>query len=248
MRPFLLYCIFRAHRKPAAGAPVIGLGATPVTELSAGGLSGCVSRIAGTLPMDTGALMTYKDVIEIYHGQRDVIPLRYGSLFETEAHIHDVLCRRRAAFKRCLDSLHGCVEMGLRIPIPESAAPEVPQPHGNGCRTPGKAFLERRRAVYGEEEKGRNRIRARAAHMQSAFSGIYCQWRMDHRKAPHPDAATMEHPMDLVSLYFLIPRRACGAFRDIFNRMRFGKGETPIMTGPWPPYNFVTQLLEKGER
>jgi hypothetical protein len=43
----------------------------------------------------------------------------------------------------------------------------------------------------------------------------------------------------LVSLYFLVPKTVLGRFRRAFGELASNESARVMLTGPWPPYNFV---------
>ncbi len=73
----------------------------------------------GVCAPEVPRLLAYARVIEALSRRRVVLPLRYGCLLDTEAQIRELLRRRCRAFHAALEELDGCVEMGLRILLPE---------------------------------------------------------------------------------------------------------------------------------
>jgi hypothetical protein len=49
--------------------------------------------------------------------------------------------------------------------------------------------------------------------------------------------ANLQSPM--LSLYFLVPRKSIGKFREVFRRLSCAEPARLLLSGPWPPYNFV---------
>jgi len=43
----------------------------------------------------------------------------------------------------------------------------------------------------------------------------------------------------LLSMYFLVPRPAQGAFREAARGLSAPGPAAVLLSGPWPPYNFV---------
>jgi hypothetical protein len=44
----------------------------------------------------------------------------------------------------------------------------------------------------------------------------------------------------LLSLYFLVPGSAVESFRQAFRHLSATEPARLLLSGPWPPYNFVT--------
>jgi len=47
----------------------------------------------------------------------------------------------------------------------------------------------------------------------------------------------------ILSLYFLTPESKVNHFRETFGQVAESKGVHALLSGPWPPYNFVTHGL-----
>ena len=46
--------------------------------------------------------------------------------------------------------------------------------------------------------------------------------------------------LPLLSLYFLVDRAVVESFRQAFRRLSEAESARLLLSGPWPPYNFVT--------
>jgi hypothetical protein len=46
----------------------------------------------------------------------------------------------------------------------------------------------------------------------------------------------------LLSLYFLVPRDSVGCFRRAARGLHRNESVKLLLSGPWPPYNFVDSL------
>lgn len=64
-----------------------------------------------------------------------------------------------------------------------------------------------------------------------------------------PGEATSPTNVPLPSLYFLIRRRDVASFRQAFRKIRARESASLLLSGPWPPYNFVERTMSgKGFR
>jgi hypothetical protein len=121
----------------------------------------------------------------------------------------------------------------LRDPHGLKAVP----PRAASDAAPGAAYLAglRKRHPPGdglEAEEGRL-----AERIAGALGG--CHERL---RAEASDAAGGR----LLSLYFLTPRTSVADFRDRVRRMQLPKGTRLLLSGPWPPYNFVSSPTPAG--
>ena len=101
-------------------------------------------------------------MVEALHAEHNVVPMRYGCLFENDAEVIELLRVRASHYVEILRRLDGCVEMGMRVPeIPDAARDRFgPSPGhdgwpraspsafqeqpGSGNGSPGAAYLKQR--------------------------------------------------------------------------------------------------------
>jgi len=235
---YLLYCVFKSDgcRPPAA---LLGVGDEPVLLLTSNGLSAAVSRVApcDVVP-DIHRALAYARVVQSFHRRLTVIPMRYGCLFEEEAEVIRLLGERSDRYNALLEELDGCVEMGIRmILLPEldggalsdeTSAPGSPFP-GQDAPSSGSAYLRARKAHYECEDQMRAGGHAMIEQCREAFAGLFVKCNTD---ASLPRSS-------LFSLYFLVPRGYVGSFREVFRQISPRQPAKLLLSGPWPPYNFV---------
>jgi hypothetical protein len=231
---YLVYCILGAGGEAAMP---LGVDGQPVRLIEEGGLGAAVSPVSGptngALP-DTSRLLAYEGVVEALHRGRAVLPVRYGCLLTDESEVIELLRRHRQAYRSALGELEGCEELGVRI-LPEDAEegrdaprPEVP------VSAPGRAYLAARRAHY-EERDGRSEGQVAAAERcRAAFAGLFVKCKVEYPSGSHPVFL-----VPLLSLYFLVKRENLEAFRRAFQALSRGDAARMLLSGPWPPYNFV---------
>jgi len=222
----LLHCVFRQSEE---GLPE-GCGGE-VFVVRGHGLAGAASPVeeGGTVP-GVSRLLAYQQVIEAFHASRAVIPMRYGCLLESEPAILRLLEEHRQEYEMLLTQFEGMVEMGIRILWNRGQRP-VPREPEEVPSTPGAAYLAmlRKRHPPGdglEAEEGRL-----AELISSSLGGFYDRLRAE--------ASTVAEGR-MLSLYFLTPKTSVADFRDRVRQMHFPEGTKLLLSGPWPPYNFVS--------
>ena len=182
-------------------------------------------------------LQVYLEVIESFHRRATVIPMRYGSLFEDEFWVVRHLEEQRAHYAKLLEELEDCVEMGIRILNPDAEISSSPVPHPDSHSAfstsyplnPGRAFLTARKAHYERIERGIGDTSGIIERCRTAFAGLFVKCEVE--------MPTFHPP--LLSLYYLIPRDFLRNFRRIFRQISAKESSKLLMSGPWPPYNFV---------
>jgi hypothetical protein len=244
---YLLYCIFHSGEiQRQASLP--GVGGQPVFPVAENGISAAISEIRDAhLAPDVPRVMAYKKVIESFHGDRTVIPMRYGCVLRGRSQVIQLLKRHARRYESLLKELDGCVEMGIRLMIDDCRLSiegvknrEInPEIRHAQFKTTGKAYLAARKAHYVQEEhitEAKNEI---FEQFRAAFTGLFVKCKVET-----PSIANHQSPM--LSLYFLVPGKSIDPFRRVFRHMCCGLKTTKLLlSGPWPPYNFVMPDVEQ---
>jgi hypothetical protein len=217
----LVHCILR---NPAACPASRRRG---VAFVESGNLAAAVTLCGSeSAPPDARQLLGYQRVISNLHAAGPVIPLRYGCLVEDEAAAMRLLEEGRAGYEALLDRLENRVEMGLRV-LWDAAGDGPPAP---APATPGAAYLAAARRRRCLEAALTPAEREWAGGVCAGLSDLYSEERQEARFAGDGR---------LVSLYFLVSRQTVRRFRARSRRMLSGQGRGFLLSGPWPPYNFV---------
>jgi hypothetical protein len=241
----LFYCIGQNHG-PELAAPLPGVGGRPVFQVADRHLRAAVSRInqADLIP-DLPRVRAYERVVTSCHRIGTVVPMRYGCVVERVSQVIEMLSANRAHYEALLRELEGCVEMGLRVLLPsgpwaaltpggpagcrEVAGPHPPDPAATADRL-GLTYLTARKAHYDHQDRWTKEYRQAAERCRARFAGLFVKCATE---APSPR-------LPVLSLYFLVPAPAVTAFRQVFRQFSETESARLLLSGPWPPYNFVT--------
>ena len=222
---YLLYCVFQNH---GCQCPRIlrGVGRRPVFLVRKNGLSAAVSRISDSdLSPDIPRVLAYESVIESIHRRGAVIPLRYGSVFEQESQIAELLEERGRHYAKLLRELEGWVEMGVRV-LSKSA--ERGQPFRSRS---GVAYLAAKRKHYAQADGIGLEQERISREIHRLLAGHFARSKTE-------SGLLAGNP--LLSLHFLVPKNSITPFRKVLQRMSHFPATRVLSSGPWPPYNFVT--------
>ena len=242
---YLLYCIFHSS-KIQRQATLPGVGGQPVFPVATNGIGAAVSEISDAhLTPDVPRAMAYQKVIASFHGYRTVIPMRYGCVLGDRPRVIQLLKRNARRYESLLKELDGCVEMGIRVMIADCGLSleglenrEMKlETRNSKLKTSGKAYLAARKAHYAQEEhitEAQNEI---IEQFRAAFAGLFVKCKVETAAIANHQS-TINNP--LLSLYFLVPGKSIDPFRRVFRNM-YRRMETTklLLSGPWPPYNFV---------
>lgn len=233
---YLVYCAFRSTEQEMPEPPP-GVGRQPVWVVAQEDLRAVVSRfLYPELVSNFSNVLAYETVVEWFRRYQTVIPMRYGCLFEDCSQIRQFLEERRKQFQLLLGELEGVVEMGVRILLDgasvEMQNPAVPvwprslsSPPGSGT-----AYLVAKRNHYAVLDGGSSKRNEIANMIRAQLSGLFVRTRTE--SSAWADGL-------LLSLYFLVPSTSVESFSQAVRSIRQQLSCKLLLTGPWPPYNFV---------
>jgi hypothetical protein len=241
---YLLYCIYRPNGQDRLEG-LTGIQGQTVEAISTHGLYALVSTLTSATPAaDLEELKSYGRVVAACHKVHTTIPMRFGSIFADKPEIAAHLAEQGGTYKTLLQHLTDCEEMGIRLLLPES---ETPLPPGHKSVRPregrshtaqkpscsGKAYLTRQKERYELTDDFMRRAEKALSQWQGLFKGLYmdCCWE--------PPRAVARHTVPILSAYFLVRRQQIADFKKAFVRISQDRPEKALLSGPWPPYNFV---------
>ena len=225
----MLYCILRRPPRPLplpAG----------LREIHAEGLTAVVAdadpeRVRGA---DRPALQGYADRIADLHRMTNLIPMRYGCILESDDGVRRLLNLRHGRLDMLLERLDGCVELGLRLLLPDLGVDDTAAAHESANALPGHAHLAKVRRHFQAEARVVEQAKAVRAAIERTLDGLFKDTRQELGQI---------EGRQLLSLYYLVQRSDCDAFVDALRRAPNPFPEPMLdhclVSGPWPPYNFV---------
>jgi len=236
---YLLYCIFRGPLPPDLEIPA-GVGGQRVITADDNGFGAALSKLAEPdPPPDTSKLLVYETVVESFYRHLTVIPMRYGCRVECAWEAVGLLRKNHEAYGALLHELEGLGEMGVHVLLDtcgdgmESNAWPVrsrPLPlYGDS----GAAYLAAKRQRYLGLDRAGRRQRELVKELCDSLYGSFVR-----HKVEFPSSGRSR----LLSLYFLVPRDSVGCFRRAARGLHRNESVKLLLSGPWPPYNFVDSL------
>ena len=177
------------------------------------------------------AVRHHEGVIEELLDGRAVVPMRFGSIFSTEAGLVAMLDEHAARFSQLLDSVRGRREWGVRLLADRDALVRRLAPAATAATT-GSDYLRRRRA----EMQAGDEVSAMAAALSQEVTAELAALA-EHHVLLHPRQAD---PGTLVTASFLIPVADEGRFLARAEELDAAHdGLSLVVTGPWPAYSFT---------
>jgi len=252
-----VYCLVRSPRRPALrGVPEGVTGGEPVRLLDAGnGLWAVAASVPATEYNETalnGGLadldwvgqraLAHEAVVEHFLGSPAVLPMQLFTLFASDERALQHMARDRRQIDRILLTIERQLEWGLRLTFDEHAvAAAAPAADASGA-----AYLSRKRDLLAAARNGRREALAAAEQL---FAALAREASAARRRTDTEQIAPGSRV--LLDAAFLVPARRSAGFRAALRRHAKGLGGTGVvvsLTGPWPPYNFITPLRKRTAR
>ncbi|MGC4117110.1 MAG: GvpL/GvpF family gas vesicle protein [Myxococcales bacterium] len=248
----LVYAVLRAPTRPPR--TLHGPDGRPVELVSKRGLCAAVSP-ADDAPISVTVqrLLDYERVVEALLRRGDLVPMRFGSVLDSDDAVAGFLAERGAKLRAQLRAVHGCVEMGVRLDrSPEPSESSRPQ----SCHKTHAYLTQGRSASRTSAESssgpGQTYLRSRARQLPDsdpadsrqlidpcceAVRGLYTEVRAESPASLGTE--DQDARANSLSVSFLVPRPRVAAFRRaLLSEVDALGGGT--VSGPWPPYSFVT--------
>jgi hypothetical protein len=243
------YCIVRSARKPAASRVPPGLPGGESPQLSK--LDDGLWLVHAAVPLDrygSSALesslrdlqwvseiaLAHEGVVEYFARARGatVIPMKLFTMFSTLDRALGELRARRDELRGVFTRIAGCEEWGVRVM--RGAGHAAPRTAARAAS--GAEFLAARKRA---RDEAREAVHNAAAAADQAFETLSRIARERRRRSE----ATPGAVPPLLDAAFLVPAGRRAKFHAAAERLArqvARTGAQMTLTGPWPPYNFVT--------
>jgi hypothetical protein len=251
-----IYCLVERARKPAiakvprgvpgAAAPdLLPIGRrlwavaadVPLSEYGAGRLEARLADINWV----AGIAVAHEAVVERFAAARGaaVVPMKLFTMFSSPSRAQADLESRQREVEAVLKRIRGCREWGVRVTRADAdraARPAV------GAHASGTAFLTAKKQA---RDQARASIERAAEAAETTFASLARLARESHRQQAPANATTPP----LVDAAFLVTENAQARFKAAAKRAaRICRDADAalVLTGPWPAYNFVQTVPERG--
>jgi hypothetical protein len=174
----------------------------------------------------------HESIIEGLLDGRAVVPMRFGSIFSTEDGLRRMLEESSADFAAMLDRVRGRHEWGVRVNADRDAMVRQLAPVARDASTGGDYLRRRRAEMQADGEVGIEAARiARELHEQLTRHAELAVVLQPRQPAPET----------LVTTAYLVPFDDQDVFlacvKELDNEY---DGISLDVTGPWPPYSFIS--------
>lgn len=215
--------VYALMEPPSQLPELTGLGEAPVERLDVAGLAVAASRHAGEPPKlsDEGVLRHAHVVEELTGSGAVVLPARFGLVFGDGEALERAVQANAEQLRTAIARVRGCVELGLRVLLPEQAGGRAAVAQGGG------EYLRARL----RETTERDRL---ARELHDALAGLA-------RDSTH--SAPVSGQL-LLSAAYLVADDDVETFRRAVRTLEDSHPELAIVcTGPWPAYSFAASTV-----
>lgn len=251
-----LYCLVQAPRRPLLRRAPAGVPGTGRPRAVEGGQG--LWLIAADAPLDrygedaiekglrdlawvSSVAVPHEAMVEHLSAAATVLPMKLFTLFRSDARAVQHVQKQRRRIDRLLQRIAGRQEWGLRVMLDELAALQSARRQAKpaGARAaPGAAFLLRKKK---EQDVARELLDASRDRAGQVFEELSARADDARRRPPPPGDAGRRVLLDAA---FLLRRGRARSFKAAVRaraRELSGRGYSLVLTGPWPPYNFVAE-------
>lgn len=216
-----------------------GFGGAPLVSLPYQDIAAVVSPLEVTqMPASSLNVRHHEEIVEALMAIGTVLPVRFGTFLPDEIRAQHLLAAHYPSFATTLERVRGRVELGLRVLWPNDSGPtgavSCSGEERHSLRSSGRQYL-----MACLEEERRAQARRQIAHRLA--EGIH---RPLAGMAVESTLEVLPTPRMLLAAAYLVDRHrkdsmraALKALASTFTGLQF------LLTGPWPPYHFVTQCV-----
>jgi len=180
--------------------------------------------------------VAHERVIERFLSASAVLPMQLFTMFTSDERVAEHVRADRRRIARILKRIDRKVEWGLRLTWDEKAAREKIDRKRPRERE-GAAYLARKRDILDLNRAQLAEARVEAGRLYKAISREATEaLRRTSLERAAPGSRL------LLDAAFLVPAAQAAAFRASLrkhSRPLHGYGVAVLLTGPWPPYNFI---------
>ncbi|MFI2783024.1 GvpL/GvpF family gas vesicle protein [Streptomyces sp. ALB3] len=183
---------------------------------------------------------THHAVVEAAYEHATVLPMRLVTVYLDDERVRAMLGEREPDFTALLGRLEGHVELGVKVYADprEAVAVSSRAPDTDTAVSPGRAYLQKRRAQQQNHRRTYRAAGSVAAEVAARVAGI-AEAHVAHR--PQQGDLAQAAGENIVNHAYLVHGARADAFRAALAGLAEDvPGVRVEITGPWAPYSFAT--------
>jgi hypothetical protein len=198
--------------------------------------------------------VAHHQVLDVLSARVALAPSKFGTVLRSLDSLAAFIEQNAATLEETLDRVTGCREWGLKLgadpslarTAAQSAASLLPLQKELASASDGKAYFIRKKLKLAAEAEAQRMLTGRAIEIHQTLDALARQ-SIHVRTYPSLSTATGKQAM-LLNAAYLVEASAEDRFHSALHTLRGSMaalGLSDRVTGPWPPYNFVS--LPSGE-
>ncbi len=227
---YATYCIIDSDGGVPEG--ITGLHGGVVWNLPYRGIGVVVSLLAEPVQDIVAGAVQHEAVVERLMRTHTVLPMRFPTVFTSQEAILAMISQHYDDFRESLRRLCNQVEFGVRVLWPPANCPAVPLRVQAPHESSGQQYMRERYHQYQCRQVLSEQADQFGRRLDAALSGFVTAKRLRQTAA---DAFALEG-------VYLVNKDRGAVFRRAFAEVRSREpGFEYLLSGPWPPYSFVTE-------
>lgn len=195
---------------------------------------------------DKKSVLKHEEVVEKLMDKFTVLPMRFLTLFGGKEHISLMMKDYYDDFIVNLDRLRGKIEFGVKTIWPGDLIRErITSAHRKSDNLPlvasssGKSFMKEKFENYKIDKEFEEEADRCIAIVDGFFSKFISEKRLEKLKTD----------ILLLSASYLVDKEKRDDFKKAFEELRSSGGDLKyLLSGPWPPYNFIVLTNSKAKK
>lgn len=198
-------------------------------------------------------VLAHEKVLKGLRSIYDVVPFRFGTIYLDTSQASSALVRHRAELCQALDRIRGASEWGVKLYCDQDALHRRIEAASGSLRplrdtleraSPGARFFLQKKYVKAVDDEAAATIARCVERISRSLDNRACE----STEVDLQPAAVHGRSADMVmNAAYLVPEKRLGPFRQMVAALQeefIAHGFDPELTGPWPPYHFVSVRQE----
>ncbi|MEY2443143.1 MAG: hypothetical protein QOJ46_2569 [bacterium] len=182
----------------------------------------------------------HEAVLEAVMASVTIVPLRLCTLCLTRERVEALLAEQAAELEPALEALRGRAEWGIKVFATSRAAAAEREDEAGTARSEAGAYLERKRRDRAARERAQQEAHdcVQGVHERLAQESVAVAVNPPQQPEAHGRDAEM-----LLNAAYLVDDERRDALHSAVDELaaeHAAAGFAVELTGPWPPYNFVS--------
>lgn len=198
-------------------------------------------------------ILAHEKALEELRSSDDVVPFRFGTVYLDSSHVADMLARHRAALCQALERIQGASEWGVKLYCDADVLRRWIEAESDSIRhlrdmlaqaSRGARFFLQKKYARALDGEAAAMIASWVTRIRRSLDGLA---RESTEIEVQPPAVHGRSTAMVMNAVYLVSKESLTQFRQAIAALQeefAACGFDHELTGPWPPYHFVSILQE----